>query len=861
MQKPLLPIENVLEELAGVLETGVNAVLVAPPGAGKTTRVPLALLEQPWALGKKLLMLEPRRLAARSSARYMAGLLGESVGHTIGYRMKQDTRVSSATRIEVITEGVLTRLLQEDPALEEVAIVIFDEFHERNLHADLGLALCLQAQGLLRPDLRVLVMSATLDSDRIAEVMGNAPVIVSQGRFYPVETRYMKEAAKGTGIRTLAGQGSRLGGFKLETIVAGAVVEALAQQKGDILVFLPGAGEIRRTENKLRELGLGSDVRVAPLHGSMSQEEQDRAIAPTDVNGCRKVVLATSIAETSLTVEGVRTVIDCGLMRVPRFSPRTGLTRLETIPVTLASAEQRRGRAGRVAPGVCYRLWTEHEERQLAPQGTPEIGEADLAALALELAAWGTTDPAELRWLDPPPAAAYRQARELLAQLGALSPGGAITPLGLRMAALGLHPRLARMLLMAAPLGHGWLACELAALLGERDPLRGASADADVRLRVEALHRQAHAAQRESAGAGGSGFAADPTVFRRIAEEAARWARALGVAERAAPAPDARDPDACGLLLAFAYPDRIAQRRPDGRYLLRNGRGAAFGAIQPLAAEDYIVAIELDDHGSDSRIELAAALSLQALETHCADQIELEETVYWDAETGSVKARKRQRLGAFTLRDIHLVKPDTNAVLEALINGIKEEGLGILPWTKSARQLQQRLDFMQRLDNRWPNLSDEALLQQLIDWLGPHIAGMKNKSDLQRLNMTSIIQDSLSWEQRKTLDEQAPTHFVVPSGSRLPIDYTDQAAPAVAVRLQEMFGLSETPRLGGGRVPLTLHLLSPASRPVQVTRDLRSFWQTAYFEIKKDLKGRYPKHYWPDDPNAAVPTNRVRPRS
>ncbi|MFK7693979.1 ATP-dependent helicase HrpB [Paenibacillus sp. HJGM_3] len=863
------PIDQVIDQLKGALEFRMNAVLAAPPGAGKTTRVPLALLQEPWARNKRILLLEPRRIAARSAARFMARQLGEPVGQTVGYRMRYDTRVGPATRIEVITEGVLTRLLQEDPALEDVAIVLFDEFHERSLQADLGLALCLQAQSLFRPELRLLVMSATLDTERIAKLLDDAPVVSSEGRNFPVEIRHAA---------------SRRRDDRWETQAARTIAEALAQEAGDVLVFLPGLGEIRRVSRLLAGLRLGPGVRLSPLHGSLTPEEQDQAIAPS-APGTRKVVLATSIAETSLTVEGVRTVVDCGFSRVPRFSPRTGLTRLETVPVTLDSAVQRSGRAGRVAPGVCYRLWTPEEERQLAAHGVPEIAAADLAPLALELAAWGAADPAELRWLDPPPAAAYRQARELLAQLGALDAAGAMTPYGRRMAALGLPPRLAHMLLQAEGIGLQQLACELAALLGERDPLRAsgaaagsasAGADADVRLRVEALRA---APRGGGAGASASAGAGDPTVWRRIAEEAARLARTLagaahggGAAEPAAAgsrpadgpgagaAPRASDLAACGVLLAFAYPDRIAQRRPDGRFLLRSGRGAAFAHVQPLSQADYIVAVDLEDQGADGRINLAAALEPADLERYLQGSIERETSVEWDREALSVKARKRTRLGAIVLQDVPDPKPDPGAVTTALLSGIEVEGLDMLPWSRPARQLQERLVFLHRLNPAWADRSEAHLLQTLEEWLAPYVDGMKSRADLQRLNLVSILLDALSWNERRELDEEAPTHYTVPSGSRVPIDYSDPEAPAIAVRLQEMFGLMETPRLGWGRVPLTLHLLSPASRPVQVTRDLANFWRETYFDIKKDLKGRYPKHYWPEDPFQAVPTNRVRPR-
>jgi ATP-dependent helicase HrpB len=833
-----LPIEAVLPALKNSLQIHKNAVLVAPPGAGKTTRIPLALLDEPWLEGSRILMLEPRRLAARAAARYMAASLGEQVGETVGYRVRLDTKVGPKTRIEVITEGVLTRLLQADPALEDTGIVIFDEFHERNLHADLGLALCLESQSVLREDLRILVMSATLDADPVAALLNDAPVIVSEGQAFPVETRYLNRRVE----------------ERMETVVARTVQEALKNDEGDILVFLPGAGEIRRTETRLVEAGLGRNVHIAPLYGSLSREAQDLAISPS-LPDERKVVLATSIAETSLTVEGVRIVIDSGLMRIPRFSPRTGMTSLETVPVSRASADQRRGRAGRQGPGVCYRLWTEQEDRHLALRSIPEILEADLAPLALELAAWGVSDSGELLWLDPPPAAAFAQARELLSQLGALASDGTITPHGRRMAELGLHPRLAHMVLQAVPLRLGGLACELAALLSERDVLRSDRTvlDADLRLRIEALRSVKKAGRTEAMLV--SGFHVDTAACRRILSEADRWRRMLGISEE-----EEGDADACGILLAFAYPDRIAQKRTTGRFLLRNGRGAAFSELQPLSNAPYLVAAELGDQVPESRIFLAAPIELTELEQYMGDQIEIASVIEWDGTAQAVRARKRKRLGALLLKDAPFADPDPEEILEALLHGIAQEGLEILPWTRAARQFRQRLAFMHKIEAEWPDVSDSALVSTLENWLAPHLYGLKSRSDLQRLNLTGIFESMLPWEKRQVLDEYAPTHFTAPSGSRIPVDYSDPDNPVLAVRLQEMFGLKETPRIARGKVPLTLHLLSPAQRPVQVTQDLASFWKNAYFEVKKDLKGRYPKHYWPDDPLSATPTNRTRPK-
>ncbi|WP_274361364.1 ATP-dependent helicase HrpB [Paenibacillus thermotolerans] len=835
MSRTALPIETAIPALKVALRTHANAVLTAAPGAGKTTRVPLALLDEPWLQGKKIVMLEPRRLAARMAARYMAASIGEAAGERVGYRVRLDTKVSARTKIEVVTEGVLTRMIQTDPALENVGLLIFDEFHERNIHADVSLAFGLQAQSLLREDLRILVMSATLNARPVAELLGDAPIIASEGRQFPVETRYA--------VR----QQSR---DRIEDRVARAVTDALAAHaEGDVLVFLPGTGEIRRTEERLREACRSLPVHIAPLHGGLTPEEQDRAVSPAE-GGKRKVVLATSIAESSLTVEGVRIVVDSGLMRVPKFSPRTGMTRLETVPVSRASADQRRGRAGRLGPGVCYRLWTEQEETLLPAQGTPEIAESDLAPLALQLAAWGVADPGELRWLDPPPAAAFAQARELLQRLGALDAAEALTPLGRRMAELPLHPRLSGMVLRAMPIGLGAAACELAALLGERDILRGGGAgqpDADVRLRLRALR----AATRSA------GLEPNEAAVRRVRLEAQQLQRECG----AAGAGGERDADMAGVLLSFAYPDRIAARRPNGKYLLSGGRGAAFGPDQPLSQLPYVVAAELDDAGTDGRIALAAPITMEQLEEHHVDRIVERQELSWDRQTQSVRARKRKCLDALVLSEAPLPHPDPELTAAALLDGIVQEGLQILPWTKQAKQLQERIVFLHRIDSDWPDASDEALTASLTDWLAPYIGGMKSRADLQRLNVTEALLSLLPWEQRRMLDDWAPTHITVPSGSRIPIDYSDPASPSLSVRLQEVFGLQQTPLIAGGRVPIVMHLLSPAQRPVQVTRDLSSFWRDAYFEVKKDLKGRYPKHYWPDDPNVAQATNRVKPRT
>lgn len=822
-----LPIEETLPALRQALRAARNAAVTAPPGAGKTTKVPLALLEEAWLDGRKIVMLEPRRIAARSAARRMAQLLGEDVGQTVGYRTKGDSAIGRHTRIEVVTEGILTRWLQSDPGLEDVGIVIFDEFHERSVHADLGLALSLQCQSLFREDLRIVVMSATLEAESVADILEGASVLRSEGRMYPIETIYV----------------ARRSDERMERRAASAVLSALAAHpEGDALVFLPGAGEIRRTADELYALGIPEHIRIAPLYGALSAQEQDAAVQPSRA-GERKVVLATSIAETSLTVEGVRIVIDSGYSRVPYFSPRNGLSRLETVRVTAASADQRRGRAGRVAPGVCYRLWTEEEHRQLKPFHDPDILTSDLSPLALELAVWGVSDPRELRWIDPPPEGAYQQARELLRQLGALDETGAVTLHGRQIAELGAHPRLAGMIVRAKPLGFGPFACELAALLEERVGAgSGGSSAVDMRSRVEALR---------------SRRGADAETTRR---DIARRMREAGIAASGA---TEVDPARCGELLAAAYPDRIAMRRPNGTYLLANGRGAELPEhAEPLSRERFLAVAELDGAGANSRIRAAAPLTLEQIERVFPDRISVIDNVYWDTAAKTVRARRKRMLGAFVLDEIPLPKPDSEEVRAALMQGIRESGLQALSWSKSNAQWRQRMLFLRaHLGEDWPDVSDEALLDTLDIWLGPHLYGMSSITDAARVNVKDALEaSSLTWEQRGRLEEWAPTHIQVPSGSRIAIDYSDPLQPVLPVRLQEVFGWQETPRIAGGRVPLTLHLLSPAQRPVQVTKDLDSFWQDAYFEVKKDLKGRYPKHHWPDDPREAAATRGTKPR-
>jgi len=840
-----LPVDEVIPSLKAALDRANNAVLQAPPGAGKTTRVPLALLDEAWLNGKRILMLEPRRLAARNAAYYMARQMGESVGETVGYRVRMDSRVSERTRIEVLTEGVFTRLLQADPALTGVGLAIFDEFHERSLQADVGLALCADIQSALRDDLRLLVMSATLDGEAVSKLLAHAPVITSTGRSFPVDIRYLPPEPR------------RAAGSAFLDHVAAAVKRAHAEESGSILVFLPGVGEIKRVERSLREAGLGAQTQICPLYGELAQDAQEQAILPATA-GRRKVVLATTIAETSLTIEGIRVVIDSGRARVPRFDPVCGLTRLTTVNVSQASAEQRRGRAGRLGPGVCYRLWSEGAHHKLPEYNRPEILDADLASMALDVAQWGVGDPQALAWLDLPPPAHYAQAHQLLQELAALDNKGMITTHGRRMAQLAMHPRLAHMVLAGIELNLGALACDVAALLEERDVIRG-ERDADLKLRLQVLHTGKPSplalSQRERASRQEE---IDRTACARVRKQAQQWRRQLQIPDRAT-----ERTQHVGLLLAYAYPDRIAQHRPgkEPRYLLANGRGAAFARHEPLSAEEYIVAAHLDGVQKEARIFLAAFISRAELEEHFTALIAPRDIIEWDARNECVQARRQRHLGALILDDAPLNDPDPQAVTRSMLVGIRDMGINSLPWNKDLRAWRQRVQFLHRLEpQHWPDVTDERLLATLYDWLAPYLNGVTRRAHLNDIDLHAALTGLLSWEQQRALDKLAPTHFTVPSGSRIPIDY-DNDPPVLAVRLQEMFGLHETPRIAGGRVALLLHLLSPARRPVQVTQDLAGFWANSYFDVRKDLKGRYPKHYWPDDPLQAQATARAKPRS
>jgi len=819
------PIEEILPELLSHLEKRNALVLQAPPGAGKTTRVPLALLKAPFLKGLGIVMLEPRRLAAVNAARFMAAALGEEVGQTVGYSIRFERRVSAATRIEVVTEGILARRLQNDPLLEGVGVVIFDEFHERNMVSDLSLALCRDVQTALREDLRLLVMSATLDAAPVAECLGGAPLVESRGRSYPVELRYLKSDPQ----------------ERLPELAFNGVRRALSETEGDVLVFLPGAGEIRRCHRLLHD-AYGEAVLVAALYGDLPFAAQQRAILPADK---RKVVLATNIAETSLTIEGVRVVVDTGFSRQLRFDAGTGLNRLEVRRISQASAEQRAGRAGRVAPGVCYRLWTEHTQKSLVPFTAPEIRVSDLAPLALDLALWGVEDAASLSWLDQPPAAHLAEGRALLQKLGALDQRGAITRLGREMAALPMHPRLAAMLVAGRACGHGSLACTLAAILSERDLLpRGAGqlSESDLLDRVEALEKRM-----------------DPQTSRTVERLVVYYRHCLGV-PAAAERPTV---PLVGELLMKAYPDRVGKERApaSGRYLLANGTGGRLSSRSNLRAQPFIVAVQVEGGGGEGEIHLASAVSLDQIRASCAAAITSERRVSWDDRESRVVARQEERLGALVLSEKAL-QPSADDVAAALLEGVRRAGIASLPWSDEAQEYRRRVAFLAEAlpEEEFPDLSDDTLAVHLDLWLAPHLGGVRTMAQLARVDLLGALKGMLDWRRQKLVEDAAPSRLAVPSGSRVQVHYPPHGTPYLAVKLQEMFGLAETPRIAMGRVPVLIHLLSPARRPIQVTADLRSFWNGAYKDVCKELRGRYPKHPWPDDPWQAQATAKVKKR-
>ncbi|WP_095159294.1 ATP-dependent helicase HrpB [Pseudomonas sp. Irchel 3E13] len=836
-----LPIDAVLPALREALAQRHEAVLEAPPGAGKTTRVPLALLNEPWLAGQTILMLEPRRLAARAAAERLASELGEKVGETVGYRIRLDSKVGPRTRIEVVTEGILTRRLQDDPALEGVGLLIFDEYHERSLDADLALALSLNGRELLRDDspLKILLMSATLEGERLSALLDDAPVISSEGRMFPVQMRWSRPFQPGEYI---------------EPRVVDTVLQALDDESGSLLVFLPGQAEIRRVHQSLQEALAGrAGILLCPLHGELDLSAQRAAIEPAPA-GTRKVVLATNIAETSLTIDGVRVVVDAGLARVPRFDPGSGMTRLDTQRISRASATQRAGRAGRLEPGVCYRLWSEAQHEQLAAYGTAEIIQADLSGLALQLSRWGVT-PAQLCWLDVPPAAAYAQAQDLLLRLGALTAERlGLTAHGQSMAELPAHPRIAHLLLRGQDLGLTAMACDVAALLGERDILRGAGADLHSRLSLLSGETRAN-----RGGQGG--------VQR--ARQLSRQYRGYLRGKPGAAVTDPDHPRWLGALLALAYPDRVAQQRRAGgaEYRLANGRAAQFGEADALMKEPWLVVADLGSRQGqrEERIYLAAELDPALFDDVLAEQVSVVEQLEWDEKENVLRAERQRKLGELVLSREPLTGLDADARARALLDLVRRKGLALLPWTPELRQWQARVTLLRQLDlaagaeSEWPDLSDDALLATLPDWLQPYLGKVTRLSHFAQLDLSSILRNLLPWPLPQRLDEWAPVHISVPSGSNIRVDYSEHP-PVLAVRMQELFGLADTPRIAQGRQTVLLHLLSPARRPVQVTQDLANFWRSTYAEVKKDLKGRYPKHYWPDDPLVAEATARAKPR-
>lgn len=813
---PHLPVSDSLPALTTALKETNRAILSAPPGAGKTTIVPLHLLGEAWRGDGRIILLEPRRLAARAAAGRMASLLGEAVGETVGYRMRLDNRISAKTRIEVVTEGVFARMILEDPELEGINAVLFDEFHERSLDADFGLALALDAQAALRPDLRLLVMSATLDVERIAAMFGDAPVISSEGRSFPVEIRYR----------------DRPGGERVEDAVASAIVQSHQSESGSILAFLPGQAEIRRVAERL-EGRFDENTLVVPLYGNLSQKEQDAAIRPAAA-GRRKIVLATSIAETSITIDGVRVVIDSGLQRLPVYEPSTGITRLETVRVSRASADQRAGRAGRTEPGIALRLWHSGQTAALPAFTPPEILSADLSNLVLDMAHWGVLDPTRLAFIDPPPTAAWNEARTLLRLLGALDASGAITATGRQIRSLGLPVRLAAMVLAAAKTGAARQAAELAVLLTEQG-LGGTGIDIEDRLR---RFRQESGDRAVSA--------------RKLAER---------LASSAGPSKASTIPFTAGQLLLHAYPDRIALRRGGrGRFVMANGRGAEIAETERLAGADMLVIADLTGRAAQGRVLAAAEIGRAKIEALLPDAIQRGEECFFDAASRQVRARRVTRLGAIVLEETPLARPNGPAAATALAEGVRQIGIGALPFSKAAEQMRQRVGFLHRtIGEPWPDLSDSALLDSLDSWFTPYQTQARGIDDLSPGTLYDGLASLIPHGLQRELDRLAPTHFTAPTGQNHPIRY-DGAEPVLSIRVQELFGLKTHPAIGGGKLPLVLELTSPAHRPIQTTRDLPGFWAGSWRDVRADMRGRYPKHPWPEDPAEALPTTRAKPR-
>jgi ATP-dependent helicase HrpB len=813
---PELPVTVVLADLRTALERGNKAVLVAPPGAGKTTLVPLSLLDAGWREGGTIVLLEPRRLAARAAARRMASLLGEEPGATVGYAMRMEKRVSGRTRILVVTEGVLARMILDDPELPGIKAVIFDEFHERSLDGDFGLALALDVQGALRPDLRLLVMSATLDGARVAKLLDGAPVIESEGRAFPVDIRYRERPA----------------GTPVEDAMATAIRAALSEEAGSVLAFLPGQREIERTAERL-EGRIGADTDIVRLYGMMDGKAQDAAIRPPPA-GRRKVVLATAIAETSITIDGVRVVIDSGLARLPAYEPASGLTRLETVRVSRASADQRAGRAGRTEPGVAIRLWRAEQTAALPAFTPPEILAADLSGLLLDCAAFGVADPASLAFLDPPPGPALNEARNLLRTLDAIDADGRLTGTGQAMRRLALPVRLAHMVAEAARSGHERDAALLAVLLTERG-LGGDSADLERRLMRFAGEKSPRA-----------------NAARQLAHRLARSAGG-GV--------NSDDPSSPGTLLLHAWPDRVAKARGErGRFVLANGSGAMLDAADPLAAEPFLVVADLQGKAQNARITAAAAIGEDDIRALLDHAIESRRGTLFDLERGSVRVREQSRLGAIVLAERMLPAPTGDTANDAVLDAVRAHGVSILPWGKEAIALRQRLSWLHKgLGDPWPDMGDEALTSRIEDWLLPFLTGSASLASISGGALIAGLTALVPHDLQRRIDALAPTHFDAPSGSHVPVRY-DGEQPVLAIRVQELFGLATHPAIAGGTVPLTLELLSPAHRPIQTTRDLPGFWRGSWADVRSDMRGRYPKHVWPENPLQAQATSRAKPR-
>lgn len=807
------PIKDCIEELKQQLNTTTTVLLGAPPGAGKSTILPLALINETWLNGKKIIMLEPRRLAAKTIALRMAQLLNEDIGETVGYRIRLETRIGKTTRLEVVTEGILTRMLQSDNALEDVGLVIFDEFHERNLQADLALALCREAQQLLRPDLRILIMSATLNMPELQSLL-NAPLVESVGRQFPVEVYYGNDADV----------------LLLPELAAQKTVEAVKQHEGDVLVFLPGEADIRKCEAIL-ETAL-PDFKIHPLYGMLPSGEQQAAIMPNKF-GKRKVVLATSIAETSLTIEGIKIVIDSGFGKRQKFDNRSGLSKLETLRISKDAADQRAGRAGRLSAGFCYRLWSSATQQRLTEQRVPEILEADVCTLVLELAKWGVDDVYVLSWLTPPPKAAIQQAQDLLEQLEAIR-NGKITEHGKQIHRLGCHPRMAHMLLMANDDASKALACDLAAIMEERDPLNRESG-IDINLRVEQLRRLR--SQKRLSG-----------TWKRIAGNASYYLQLLNLKEDNGQVPAY----ASGLLLAYAYPERIASARPgnNARFQLANGKYVVFSHQDDLAHEPWLTAAHVDLRDGEGKIFMAAALDPSDLQS----LVKEKQSLHWDTRKGGIQAFTEWKLGALVLQRKPLAQVKGEQVVNTIIQALQTEADSLLSWDEGMEQLQARIGSLKQWNgaDAWPDISREALVENAKVWLAPYIENCRKPEELKKLNLSNCLVHSLSWEQQQQLNELTPVKLDVPSGSKIPIKYfSNGATPVLAVRLQELFGVAETPKLNNGKTPVVLHLLSPGYKPVQVTGDLKSFWNNLYHDVKKELQRRYPKHSWPDDPWSA----------